>query len=185
MTSLSEVHLQGARQAILEDLAIAPGGAAEPPGRGAGGPVEGALEVREVGEADVERDVGHRALRFGQQSGGTGGVVKVARHFAVVEGVWVCGWSYATALGAAGSALVRTVKVVNHGLVPVTYDITHVPALATGPFTFVQAPGLAYFNAPAGVTLSRTSVTVAGKDRRGHGPRRAGSWVRRWALRSH
>ena len=69
--------------------------------------------------------------------------------------------------GATPTSLVRTVKVVNHGLTPVTYDITHVAALATGPFTFVQAPGLSYFAASAGVTLSRTSVTVNGKDRRG------------------
>ncbi|CAD5369226.1 Peptidase S8 [Rubrivivax sp. A210] len=46
-----------------------------------------------------------------------------------------------------------------------TYDLSHVAALATGPFTFVQAPGLTNFAASAGVAFSAASVTVpAGED---------------------
>lgn len=66
-----------------------------------------------------------------------------------------------------GAAVERKLKLLNLGHDDVTYDITHEPALATGPFTFVQAPGLSYFNAPATVNFSRTSVTVKGKSRGG------------------
>ena len=34
-------------------------------------------------------------------------------------------------------------------------------ALATGPFSFVQAPGLSYFAAPAAVSFSRSAVVTS------------------------
>lgn len=66
-----------------------------------------------------------------------------------------------------GAPVEHKLKLLNLGHDDVTYDITHEPALATGPFTFVQAPGLSYFNAPAAVSFSRTAVTVRGKSRGG------------------
>jgi len=66
-----------------------------------------------------------------------------------------------------GAPVEHKLKLLNLGHDDVTYDITHEPALATGPFTFVQAPGLSYFNAPAAVSFSRTAVTVKGKSRGG------------------
>lgn len=51
----------------------------------------------------------------------------------------------------------RTLTVTNNGATAVTYDLLHVPALATGPNTFTPA----FFNAPAAVTFSSPTVTVA------------------------
>src|SRR6266508_5459413 len=45
-------------EAVLEDLALSASGLTEPARRDAGGPMEAAHEVRQVGEADVEGDVG-------------------------------------------------------------------------------------------------------------------------------
>src|SRR5205814_5649140 len=59
-----------AGQTILEDLAIAARGLAEPTRRDAGGAVEGADEVGQIAEADVERDVGDRPVVLGEQAGG-------------------------------------------------------------------------------------------------------------------
>src|SRR3989449_7107089 len=53
---------------VLENLAIAPGSPAEASGREPGGAVEGAHEVRDVTEADVERDVGDRSSVAGQEA---------------------------------------------------------------------------------------------------------------------
>ena len=65
------------------------------------------------------------------------------------------------ALGeSANGPVKRRLQIKNGSNAGVTYDVTHVPALATGPFTFVQAPGLTYANAPASVTFSKTSFTV-------------------------
>ncbi|MBA2547274.1 MAG: S8 family serine peptidase [Burkholderiaceae bacterium] len=64
------------------------------------------------------------------------------------------------ALGESeGGPFTQTLKIDNDGRGPVTYDITHVPALATGPNTFVQQ-GLQVFNAPASVLFTATSITV-------------------------
>lgn len=64
----------------------------------------------------------------------------------------------------------RKLRISNRGHASVTYDLSHEPALATGPFTFVQAPGLSFFDAPATVSFNRTTVTVGSDDRRGrHG----------------
>ena len=52
----------------MENLAIAPGSPAEAPGRDSGGAVEGAHEVRDVAEADVERDVRDRSSVAGQEA---------------------------------------------------------------------------------------------------------------------
>ncbi len=60
----------------------------------------------------------------------------------------------------------RKLRIKNRGTASVTYDISHEPALATGPFTFVQAPGLTFHNAPATVTFDRTAVTVRGQEGR-------------------
>jgi minor extracellular serine protease Vpr len=65
-----------------------------------------------------------------------------------------------------GAPVQRKLKIVNWGNTSVTYDITHVAALATGPFTFVQAPGLSYFDAPATVSFESSSVTVGAKNPR-------------------
>ena len=56
----------------------------------------------------------------------------------------------------------RTLMISNEGSSPVTYDVTHVPALATGPNT---QTGASYnitgtFSAPAAVAFSAPSVTV-------------------------
>ncbi|HWM94529.1 MAG TPA: S8 family serine peptidase, partial [Thermoanaerobaculia bacterium] len=51
----------------------------------------------------------------------------------------------------------RTLTVRNDGPVAVTYNLAHASALATGPNTFVPA----FFNAPASVTFSSPTVTVA------------------------
>lgn len=58
----------------------------------------------------------------------------------------------------------RKLRIRNDGRTAITYDVSHEPALATGPFTFVQAPGLTYFDAPATVTFNRLSVTVGADD---------------------
>src|SRR5262249_904948 len=55
---------------VLENLAIASGQAAEATGRDPGRAVEGAHEVREVTESDVERDVRDRAFVAGQEARG-------------------------------------------------------------------------------------------------------------------
>src|SRR5215813_864839 len=68
-TSLPRRSSYAARgEPILENLAIAPGQPAEPSGRDPGGAVEGAHEVREVTESDVERDVRDRASVVGQEA---------------------------------------------------------------------------------------------------------------------
>jgi subtilisin family serine protease len=62
------------------------------------------------------------------------------------------------ALGESeGGPVTRTLKIENDGRGPVTYDITHEPAVATGPATFLP---LSFASAPATVELSATSVTV-------------------------
>jgi minor extracellular serine protease Vpr len=63
----------------------------------------------------------------------------------------------------AGASIARKLRIDNDGSSSVTYDVSHEPALATGPFTFVQAPGLSYFNAPATVSFNRSSITVGGQ----------------------
>jgi len=55
-------------QPILENLAIAPRRLAEAAGRNASGAMEGAHEVGKVGKADIEGDVGDRAIVVGQQA---------------------------------------------------------------------------------------------------------------------
>ena len=55
-------------EAILENLAIASRRLTKSARRDAGGTVEGAHEVRQIGEADVERDIGDRALVVGAAS---------------------------------------------------------------------------------------------------------------------
>ncbi|OFX34754.1 MAG: peptidase S8 [Armatimonadetes bacterium RBG_16_67_12] len=50
----------------------------------------------------------------------------------------------------------RTLTIENNGPAPVTYNLSHQPALATGPNTFTPA----FFNAPATVAFSPPSVTV-------------------------
>lgn len=59
-----------------------------------------------------------------------------------------------------GAPVEHKLRIFNSGGAGVTYDITHVPALATGPITF--APGLSYFDAPATVSFNRSAVTVGG-----------------------
>src|SRR5436309_2368018 len=54
--------------AFLENLAVAARELAESPRRHAGGAAEAAHEVRQVGETDIERDVGDRALFIGEQA---------------------------------------------------------------------------------------------------------------------
>ena len=51
----------------------------------------------------------------------------------------------------------RTLTIENKGMADVTYDLSHVPALATGPSTF---PPVSFFNAPATVAFSAPTVTV-------------------------
>ncbi|HYN86081.1 MAG TPA: S8 family serine peptidase [Pyrinomonadaceae bacterium] len=51
----------------------------------------------------------------------------------------------------------RTVTVANNGSSPVTYDLSHRAATATGPNTFV----VSILNAPSAVSFSAPSVTVA------------------------
>ena len=61
------------------------------------------------------------------------------------------------ALGESQSGpATRTLTIENNGPAAVTYNLGHVPALATGPNTFV--PG--FFLAPAGVAFNSPSVTV-------------------------
>jgi len=50
----------------------------------------------------------------------------------------------------------ETLKVENNGDADVTYDLSHAPALATGPNTFT----VGFFNGPATVAFSAPSVTV-------------------------
>src|SRR5881397_863528 len=66
--SWTEAILNRARDPILEDLAIAPGGTPESPRRHSSSPAKGADEVRQIPEADVERDLRDRpAPGAGQQ----------------------------------------------------------------------------------------------------------------------
>src|SRR5262245_36749783 len=67
MTSLRRSSYAARAQPFLENLAIAPGNPAETSGREPGGAVEGAHEVRDVAEADVERDVRDRSSVDGQE----------------------------------------------------------------------------------------------------------------------
>ncbi len=53
----------------------------------------------------------------------------------------------------------RTLKIENNASAPVTYNLSHAPALATGANTFT----VAFFNAPATVGFSSPSVTVPAK----------------------
>lgn len=68
------------------------------------------------------------------------------------------------ALGESESGpAVRRLTLRNYGPDAVTYELSHVAALATGPNTFA----VSFFNAPATVAFSATSVTVpAGGKRR-------------------
>lgn len=50
----------------------------------------------------------------------------------------------------------RTLTIENKSMADVTYDLSHLPALATGPNTFT----VSFFNAPATVAFSSPSVTV-------------------------
>jgi hypothetical protein len=50
----------------------------------------------------------------------------------------------------------RSLTIENKGPASLTYDLSHAPALATGPNTFAPA----FFNAPATVMFSSTSVLV-------------------------
>jgi minor extracellular serine protease Vpr len=62
------------------------------------------------------------------------------------------------ALGESESGpATRTLTVHNNGASPVTFNVTHRPALATGPNTFT----VGFFNGPSAVTFSSPSVTVA------------------------
>lgn len=61
------------------------------------------------------------------------------------------------ALGESASGpATRTLTIHNNGATAVTYNVTHRPALATGPNTYT----VAFFNGPSNVTFSSTSVTV-------------------------
>src|SRR5262245_40425297 len=66
--------LENAGQAILENLAIVrvavPRSLAEAARRDAGGAVEGAHEIRQVAEADIECDIADRPIVGGQRAGG-------------------------------------------------------------------------------------------------------------------
>lgn len=53
----------------------------------------------------------------------------------------------------------RTLKIENNASAPVTYDLSHAPARATGSNTFT----VDFFNAPATVAFSSPSVTVPAK----------------------
>jgi minor extracellular serine protease Vpr len=55
-----------------------------------------------------------------------------------------------------GGPITRTLTLENHGSADVTYDLSHLPAVATGPNTFTPA----FFNAPSIVTFSSPSVMV-------------------------
>src|SRR5215470_6433041 len=67
-SSLRRSSYSARREPILENLAIPSGQPAEPSGRDPGGAVEGAHEVREVAEADVQGDVRDRASIVGQEA---------------------------------------------------------------------------------------------------------------------
>jgi subtilisin family serine protease len=61
------------------------------------------------------------------------------------------------ALGESESGpAVRTLTVHNDSANPITYALSHAPALATGPNTFT----VSFFNAPSTVTFSAPAVTV-------------------------
>lgn len=57
----------------------------------------------------------------------------------------------------------RELEIRNSGPNKVIHDITHEPALATGPNRFVQQ-GLQYRDAPATVTFKKTTVAVDARD---------------------
>ncbi len=62
------------------------------------------------------------------------------------------------ALGESESGpATRVLTIENNGASPVTFNVSHRPALATGPNTFTPS----FFNAPSTVTFSAPSVTVA------------------------
>src|SRR5262245_51357121 len=66
----SPPRVPAAREPFLEDLALAAGSLPEAAWGHAGGAVERADEVRQVGEAGVERDVGDRGRALGEPSRG-------------------------------------------------------------------------------------------------------------------
>ena len=71
---MRKLRLESARQAILENLAIVwvagARGLTEAAGRHAGGTMEGAHEVRQVGKADIECDIADWPIVGGQRACG-------------------------------------------------------------------------------------------------------------------
>ena len=64
------------------------------------------------------------------------------------------------ALGESAAGVARRkLQIKNLGNAGVTYDVSHEPALATGPNTFAQQ-GLQYRDAPATVSFSKATFTV-------------------------
>ncbi|HKX56297.1 MAG TPA: S8 family serine peptidase, partial [Xanthomonadales bacterium] len=57
---------------------------------------------------------------------------------------------------SAAGPFTQSLKIENNGFSSVTYDLSHSPALATGPSSFT----ISAFNAPASVAFSAPSVTV-------------------------
>src|SRR5262249_9849509 len=60
---------------------------------------------------------------------------------------------------SAGGPALRTLTIQNNGPDPVTYDLSNVPALATGPNTF---PPVTFLTGLASAAFSANSVTVPG-----------------------
>jgi minor extracellular serine protease Vpr len=54
----------------------------------------------------------------------------------------------------------RTLTITNNGSSAVTFDMSHAPALVTGPKNPANFPAVTTFNAPATATFSAASVTV-------------------------
>src|SRR5688572_7799953 len=83
LSSMKEEPMLGRRaEAVLENLAVAARGTPERAGRDARGATEAAHEVGEVGETDVERDVGDGPVIVGQQPRG---MAQAAAHEVLVR----------------------------------------------------------------------------------------------------
>lgn len=64
------------------------------------------------------------------------------------------------ALGEGNGPFTSRLKILNRGNRDVTFDLSHAPALATGPNTFT----VGFFNAPATVAVSAATVGVPAGD---------------------
>ncbi|MCK6429934.1 MAG: S8 family serine peptidase [Burkholderiaceae bacterium] len=144
-TSMSAPHVAGGVALILEANPTIP---------------SNAMRTRLQNTADPKNWNGNPALGFldnvHRQGAGMLDIVGTIQATTVIEPGEI-------ALGESeGGPVVRALTIENKASSPVTYNLSHVPALATGPnpTTGATYATLSFFNGPASVTFSAPSVTV-------------------------